>query len=96
MNGNVNREDIWFTTKLKDNEGYDATRDAIRMSLKESGLEQIDLYLLHTPIGGREKRYDNWRAVQDAIRSKEVKVGGVSNFGVRHVCSLPISIETIC
>jgi diketogulonate reductase-like aldo/keto reductase len=86
VNKEVKREDLWFTTKLKSNAGYDATRKAVKDSLKKSGLDYIDLYLLHSPYGGKEKRLDCWKAVEDAILEGEVKAGGVSNFGVKHVC----------
>jgi diketogulonate reductase-like aldo/keto reductase len=81
----VNRADIWFTTKLKTNSSYDATRRAVKESIKKSGLGYIDLYLLHSPYGGKSRRLECWRAVEDAIEEGEVRAGGVSNFGVKHV-----------
>jgi diketogulonate reductase-like aldo/keto reductase len=84
-NKGTKREDLWFTTKLKSNVGYDATRKAVKDSLKKSGLDYIDLYLLHSPYGGKQKRLECWKAVEDAILEGEVKAGGVSNFGVKHV-----------
>ncbi|RAL60828.1 hypothetical protein DID88_010153 [Monilinia fructigena] len=84
-NGDVKRENLWFTTKLKTNTGYDATRKAVKDSLKRSGLDYIDLYLLHSPYGGKQRRLECWRAVEDAIADGEVRAGGVSNFGVRHL-----------
>lgn len=85
---NLKREDVWFTTKLKTNNGYDATRNAIKKSVERSGLGYIDLYLLHSPYGGKAKREECWRAVVDAVEDGEVRVAGVSNFGVKHV-SIP-------
>lgn len=85
-NSQLKREDIWFTTKLKSNVGYEDTRRKIKQSIKESGLGYIDLYLLHSPYGGKSRRLECWRAVEDAVTEGEVRVGGVSNFGVRHVC----------
>ncbi|KAA8910715.1 NADP-dependent oxidoreductase domain-containing protein [Sphaerosporella brunnea] len=87
-NASVTRKDIFFTTKLRSNTGYSATRAAIRESIRKSGLGWIDLYLLHSPYGGRAKRWDCWRAVQDAVRDGEVRSAGVSNFGVRHLQEL--------
>jgi diketogulonate reductase-like aldo/keto reductase len=84
-NPSLKREDIWFTTKLKDNVSYNATRRKIKESIQKSGLGYIDLYLLHSPYGGQQKRRECWRAVEDAVREGEVRVGGVSNFGVQHV-----------
>lgn len=86
----LGREDIWFTTKLKTNTGYDATRRAIKKSIKESGLEYLDLYLLHSPYGGKKRRLECWAAVEDAVRDGEVRSAGVSNYGVKHVSIIPI------
>ncbi|XMA08436.1 hypothetical protein WAI453_001227 [Rhynchosporium graminicola] len=84
----VKREDIWFTTKLKENRGYDHTRKSIKESIRKSGLGYLDLYLLHSPYGGRAKRAECWRAVEDAVEDGEVRAGGVSNFGVKHLQEL--------
>ncbi|KAF5372007.1 hypothetical protein D9615_008082 [Tricholomella constricta] len=82
---NVPRSDIFYTTKLKDNNGYDHTRAAILRSLDECGLGYIDLYLLHGPLGGPDARKDSWRACVDAQKEGLVKSIGVSTFGVRHL-----------
>lgn len=81
----LKREDIWFTTKLKSNVGYDETRRKIKDSIKKCGLGYLDLYLLHSPYGGKRSRLECWRAVEDAIDDGEVRAGGVSNYGVKHV-----------
>jgi diketogulonate reductase-like aldo/keto reductase len=80
----LKREDIHFTSKLASNGSYDAARKAIKQSVKECGLGYIDLFLLHSPYGGKKARLDSWRAVEDAIEVGEVKIGGVSNYGVKH------------
>ena len=84
----LKREDIHFTSKLASNSAYDAARKAIKRSVKECGLGYIDLFLLHSPYGGKQARLDSWRAVEDAIHDGEVKIGGVSNYGVKHA-SIP-------
>jgi diketogulonate reductase-like aldo/keto reductase len=84
-NADVKREDVWFTTKLKENRGYDETRKKIRESIRKSGMGYLDLYLLHSPYGGKGKRLECWRAVEDAVAEGEVRAGGVSNYGVKHV-----------
>jgi diketogulonate reductase-like aldo/keto reductase len=84
----LQRQEVWFTTKLKTNSSYDATTKAIKRSLERSKLAYLDLYLLHSPYGGKEKRLECWRAVEDAIEKGVVRAGGVSNFGVRHVSIL--------
>jgi len=81
----LTREDMHFTSKLASNSAYDTARKAIKRSVKECGLDYIDLFLLHSPYGGKKARLDSWRAVEDAINDGEVKIGGVSNYGVKHV-----------
>jgi diketogulonate reductase-like aldo/keto reductase len=81
----LTRQDIFFTTKLLSNDGYDATRTSIRDSIRACGLGYVDLFLIHAPYGGKTKRLDSWRAIEDAIADKEIRAGGVSNFGIRHL-----------
>lgn len=81
----LKREDIHFTSKLASNTSYGAARKSIKQSVKQSGLGYIDLFLLHSPYGGKAKRLECWKAVEDAIEEGEVRSGGVSNFGVKHV-----------
>ena len=86
----LKREDIHFTSKLASNTSYDAARKSIKQSVKQSGLGYIDLFLLHSPYGGKTKRLQCWKAVEDAIDDGEIKTGGVSNFGVKHVSVDPM------
>ena len=81
----LRREDIFFTSKLASNSSYDAARRSIKQSVKACGLGYIDLFLLHSPYGGKPARLASWKAVEDAIDEGEVKIGGVSNFGVKHL-----------
>lgn len=85
-NPNVKREDIHYTSKLASNSEYARARQSIKKSVKECGLGYIDLFLLHSPYGGKQARLDSWKAVEDAVLDGEVKIGGVSNYGVKHVC----------
>jgi diketogulonate reductase-like aldo/keto reductase len=70
----LKREDIHLTSKLASNGSYDAARKAIKRSVKECGAGYIDLFLLHSPYGGKKARLDSWRAVEDAIEDGEVGV----------------------
>jgi diketogulonate reductase-like aldo/keto reductase len=54
-------------------------------SLKETGLEYIDLYLLHAPFGGKDGRLGAWRALVEAVEAGKVRSIGVSNYGVHHL-----------
>jgi diketogulonate reductase-like aldo/keto reductase len=83
------RGDVFYTSKLAANSrDYAAVRRSIKKSVDACGLGYIDLFLLHSPYGGPEARLTSWRAVEDAIQDGEVRSGGVSNYGVRHVSTL--------
>lgn len=82
----LSRDDIFYTSKLSRNsESYKVARQSIRDSVDACGLGYIDLFLLHSPYGGTDARLTSWRALEDAILEGEVRSGGVSNYGVRHV-----------
>ena len=83
----IKREDIHYTSKLASNSDYKTARKSISQSVKECGLGYIDLFLLHSPYGGKQKRLDSWKAVEDAVKDGEARIGGVSNFGEKHVRS---------
>ncbi|KAH0365275.1 Aldo/keto reductase, partial [Aureobasidium melanogenum] len=84
----LKREDIHYTSKLASNSDYNTARKSIKKSVQECGLGYIDLFLLHSPYGGKKARLESWRAVEDAIADGEVKIGGVSNYGVQHLQEL--------
>ncbi|CCM04322.1 uncharacterized protein FIBRA_06493 [Fibroporia radiculosa] len=81
----VPRSSIFFTTKLQTNAGYAAAKASIARSLETCGLGYIDLYLMHSPIGGPTKRADSWRAILEARDEGKIRSAGVSNFGVKHL-----------
>ncbi|KAL9578255.1 MAG: hypothetical protein Q9212_005833 [Teloschistes hypoglaucus] len=87
----LKREDIHYTTKLANNSSYDVARKSIKQSVEQCGLGYIDLFLLHSPYGGKTARLASWKAVEDAIADGEVKIGGVSNYGVKHLQELMAS-----
>ena len=41
--------------------------------------DYFDLYLIHSPLPGKEKRLQTWRALIDAKKAGKVKTIGVSN-----------------
>jgi len=84
----LQRSDVFYTSKLKTNEGKVHARRAIDKSLKECGLDYIDLYLVHGPLGGPQLRRESWEAVVEAQKEGKLKSIGISNFGVRHMTEL--------
>ncbi|KAI8249518.1 hypothetical protein K4K53_013201 [Colletotrichum sp. SAR 10_77] len=88
----LKREDVFYTTKLAScSTSYDEVRRSITESVKVSGLGYVDLFLLHSPYGGKEARLTSWKALEDAIAEGEVKMGGVSNYGSAHIEELMAS-----
>lgn len=63
--------------------GYDSTLAACERSLKQLGLDYLDLYLVHWPVQG--KRLDTWRAMEKLLELGKVRAIGVSNYMVRHL-----------
>lgn len=81
----LQRSDIFYTSKLKSNNGKSNAVRAIDKSLKECGLGYIDLYLIHSPLGGPQMRRESWEAIVEAQKEGKLKSIGISNFGVRHM-----------
>lgn len=91
-NKDVRREDIHYTTKLASNSTYNAARASIKSSVQACGLGYVDLFLLHSPYGGKKARLESWKAVEDAIDDGEIRSGGVSNYGIKRMCALALSV----
>ncbi|VUC25040.1 unnamed protein product [Clonostachys rosea] len=90
----LTREDIFYTSKLAENEtSYDAVKRSIAQSVEACGLGYIDLFLLHSPYGGKKARLTSWKALEDAVLEGKVKSAGVSNYGVAHIEELMKAVE---
>ncbi|KZS92007.1 Aldo/keto reductase [Sistotremastrum niveocremeum HHB9708] len=87
----VKRENIFYTTKLRQNVGYEASLQAIRESVDLSGLGYVDLYLVHGPLGGPAMRSASWKACLKAQELGLVRSIGVSNYGVKHLQEMQAS-----
>lgn len=77
--GLCTREELFITSKLwvQDMTSYVTAKDGIDASLKKSGLEYFDLYLLHQAL---RDYFSAWRALEDAYEEGKLKSIGVSNF----------------
>ena len=84
--------DEWFvTTKLwVQDAGYDGTLKAFDSSLKQLGLDYIDLYLIHQPFGDY---YGAWRAMEEAYKEGKLKAIGVCNFYPNRLADLCETVE---
>ncbi|MCO7178078.1 aldo/keto reductase [Streptococcus gallolyticus subsp. gallolyticus] len=75
---NVNREDIFVTSKLWVNDmSYEGAKRGLEKSLENLQLDYIDLYVLHQPIGDL---YGAWRYLTEAYKEGKIRAIGVDNF----------------
>ncbi|EPQ29432.1 uncharacterized protein PFL1_03187 [Pseudozyma flocculosa PF-1] len=81
----LERADIFYVSKLQSNRGYQSAKSSIQQSLQACQLGYIDLYLVHSPYGGRQRRLESWKAIEDAKDAGLLKSVGVSNYGQRHI-----------
>ena len=77
--GLCTREELFVTSKLwvQDMRSYDDACRGIERSLEKSGLDYLDLYLLHQALGDY---FAAWRALEAAHRDGRLRAIGVSNF----------------
>jgi diketogulonate reductase-like aldo/keto reductase len=88
------RADLYVTTKLwNSDQGYDSALRAFERSLKQLGLDYVDLYLVHWPEPG--KRADSWRALEEIRKRGHCRSIGVSNYTVRHLEELLRSAQVM-
>lgn len=85
----IPREQIFVTTKLPDEtKTYAGAKQDFETSLKNLGLDYVDLYLIHAPWPWAKRgNYDQenkdvWRAMEEIYQSGRAKAIGISNFGV--------------
>ena len=91
----LKREDIFFTSKVPPRAmGYEAAMKSIESSFSQTRLDYIDLYLIHSPYGGKEGRCGAWKALAEAQKAGKIRSIGVSNYGVHHLDELEEYIKT--
>lgn len=73
--GKVKREDLFITTKLW-LQDYNDVQSAIDQSLKKLGLDYIDLYLFHQPMGNYIGAY---QVMEENYKKGKLKAIGVCN-----------------
>ena len=89
----ISREEIFVTSKLwLQDHDYDAAKKAIDVSLKNLGLDYMDLYLIHQPYGDV---LSAWRALEEAKKSGKIKSIGVSNMSPKIYSELVPQFSTL-
>ena len=73
----VPRGELFITTKLwVQDASYEGAKQAIETSMKKLGLDYIDLYLIHQPMGDYIGAY---RAMEEAYKAGKLRAIGVCN-----------------
>ena len=73
----VPREELFLTTKLwVQDASYAGAKKAIEVSRKKLGVDSIDLYLIHQPMGAY---IGAWRAMEEAYKAGKLRAIGVCN-----------------
>lgn len=82
----LDRSDVFITSKVNSkNHGYNKATEWINRSLENFGMSYIDLFLIHDPLSGKEKRLETWKALIQARDDGKLRSVGVSNYGVPHL-----------
>ena len=94
-NSGRGRDEIFVTTKhWVTMRGHEKAAEAIDISLKNLGLDYLDLYLIHWPCvekvspDWKEINASTWRAFEDAYKAGKIRAIGVSNFQKKHYDAL--------
>ena len=85
----IPREELFITTKLwNDDHGRDRALAAIDASLERLGMDYVDLYLVHWPLGDPAELAETWLAMEEILAAGKARSIGVSNH-------LPEHLETV-
>lgn len=89
----VPREELFITTKLwVQDASYEGAKQAIETSMKNLGVDYIDLYLIHQPMGDYIGAY---RAMEEAYKEGKLKAIGVCNFYPNRLADLCETVDVM-
>ena len=88
----VAREELFITTKLwVSDASSEKAQAAIETSLKKLGLDYVDLYLIHQPMGDY---FGAYRAMEKALGAGKARAIGVCNFYPHVLANFCETVET--
>ena len=85
----LKRSEVFLTTKILAAAGsveksYQKCLNSVNQ-IDPGDQGYVDLFLIHSPSSGREKRKEMWAALERLLEEGRVKSIGVSNYGVGHI-----------
>lgn len=87
------RKELFITTKLwVQDAGYEEAKKAFQTSLNNLGLDYLDLYLIHQPMGDYIGAY---RAMEELYKDGKIRAIGVCNFYPERLADLCETVEVI-
>ncbi len=92
----IARDELWITTKCNNSHhGYDDAQAALDESVRKLGLDDVDLYLIHWPLPGKDLYVQTWKGFEKALADGKTKNIGVSNFTEEHLERLAQETDTV-
>ena len=89
--GIAKRNELFSATKAYIQEmGYENLKEAFLRSLQKLGLDYLDLYLIHMPLGDY---YGAWRAIEELYKEGKIRAIGVCNFDAARLMDLCYNAE---
>ncbi|WP_282601884.1 aldo/keto reductase [Paracoccus sp. PARArs4] len=85
-NSGVPRDEIFVTSKLwNDAHGHDAALRAFDQTMERTGLDYLDLYLIHWPLPKLDKYVETWKVLIRLRDEGRIRSIGVANFHEPHL-----------
>jgi len=82
----IAREEIFVTSKFnKEDQSVDGVQRAYDKSLTRTGLDYLDLFLIHWPVPWLDSYVSAWRGLVRLVEQGRVGAIGVSNFKATHL-----------
>lgn len=101
-NNGIKREEVFISTKLRNSKHkYDDALFECDKSMKNLGVDYLDLYLIHFPCPGYDLYCEAWKALEHLYKEGMVRAIGVSNFHGSHLekifgmCEIPPTVNQL-
>jgi len=99
----LKREEVFITSKLPAQiKGYDQAMESFELTVKNLGIEVLDLYLIHAPWPWTDKGGDytaqniqSWKAFEKLYKDGRVRAIGVSNFNPKDIQAILDNCEIV-